>query len=106
MSNEHEPLSARFQLDEFGTGCDTGDFQSFIDSVNQHDGIVEIRVAISPLNGVTEDGNGTQNIPEQEPLYCTRRSDGNWLVEFCDRQHILSAIVTSEALNERTRRRG
>jgi hypothetical protein len=59
-------------------------------------------MAISPLNGVTQEGNGTQYVPEREPLYCTRRSDGDWLVEFCDGEQIVSAIVTEENLKERT----
>lgn len=100
-----EAETARQALDRRGFGCDViEEFRCFMDAAKQEDGFIEKRMAIAPLNGITQGGNGTQYVPESVPLFCSHRSDGNWLVEYCDGQQIVSAIVTEEKLKERTSR--
>jgi hypothetical protein len=98
-------LTAQFLADEIGLSYSTRDFRYLTDEIEEAGGKLEIRVAYLPLNGTTEDGDGTQYIPENQPLFCHNLFNGTWRVEYTDGQLILTAIVAERKLTEQTRRR-
>jgi hypothetical protein len=70
-TNSDHSISTAKQLatDRLLAFVDKRTFRDLIRDVEQIDGKREVRVAHSPVNGPTEDGNGTWYLPDDEPVY-------------------------------------
>jgi hypothetical protein len=97
--------TAAFLVERLRLDSDRRTFRRFTEAVEQTEEELEIRDAHSRLNGMTEDGNGAQQIAVAERLYCTKLEGGSWRVEFHDGRRVLTVIVPSARLMEGTNRR-
>lgn len=91
-------------FDDDPANVDTS-FRHLAEEVQQIEGELEVRIAHSPLHGVTDDGTGTQYVPLNQRLICTWVEGEQWRVEFNDGEYILSAFISREVLLERTSRK-
>jgi hypothetical protein len=83
---------------------DLNGFRRAVRNVEEIDGEREVRCAHLPLSGPLESGGGTWSVVIGEPLLCTKRPTGDWLVRFSDGSEYRTIAVSSEKLMANTRR--
>jgi hypothetical protein len=88
----------------FGWPIDREVFQTICREAQEIDEKLEIRVAHSVTHGSIEAGGGMWYLPMNEPLFCTRRANSTWLVEYSDGEEIRGVILSADVLLANTNR--